>query len=259
MKLLDILKKYVAPGILGSITIDSYRRQIQSQHQEMLNKEHSLEELNKMQKELWSEKLINQELNVRLEVCSTNIKNVDKDILDTKSKLEVISENLKTAPAAEGGALNKDQTVDNLTNWFNYYNNELTKLEELKNKHVNELQEIIDNAIKKSDLFDWVTDFIEKYQNFLNNISLDQKVALFNIICDIMILMALTSISILLIGNFIIKNYNLETKYPWLYKYIKIRENLNKYFLRYYIILLYIIVLLCLGGNIYMFVLKYFL
>ena len=39
MKLLDLLKKYIAPGILGGITLDSYRRQLYSQKQEILNKE----------------------------------------------------------------------------------------------------------------------------------------------------------------------------------------------------------------------------
>ena len=122
---------------------------------------------------------------------------------------------------------------------------------------MNELCKYINDNVKKSDTFDWFNDLIEKYQSFLNNLSLDQIVALFNIICEIMILMALTSICILLIGDFLINKFNLDTRYPRLSKYIRMKEKLNKYYLKYYIILLYIIVILCLCGNIYMFLLRY--
>ena len=36
MKVFDFLKKYLAPGILGAITVDSYRRQIKSDRQGIL-------------------------------------------------------------------------------------------------------------------------------------------------------------------------------------------------------------------------------
>lgn len=46
IKLIDILQKYVAPSVLGGITVDSYRRQIHSHPQDILNiKESSSKEI----------------------------------------------------------------------------------------------------------------------------------------------------------------------------------------------------------------------
>ena len=194
--------------------------------------------LNEIQNELWSEKIVNQDYQVKLKVCSERITDVETKISETNDKLKILSEQLKTRDF-------KNQSEDILNNWFNYYSKELDNYQNIKNKYITELQEVIDSAVKKSDISDWFSDFIEKYRRrrFLNNLSLDQIVALFNIICDIMVLMALTSISILLIGDYLIKNFNLESKYPRLYKYIKFRENLNKYYLKFYIILLYVIII----------------
>ena len=52
-RLIDVLQKYVAPSVLGVITVDSYRRQIYSHKQEISEiKNTSNEALNKMQQEL---------------------------------------------------------------------------------------------------------------------------------------------------------------------------------------------------------------
>jgi hypothetical protein len=74
-----------------------------------------------------------------------------------------------------------------------------------------------------------------------------------------MLLMTLTSITTILIGDEIIKNFKLEIKYPKLAKYIKFKQTLNKYYLRIYIVLFYILLLLLISVNIFMFSLEYFL
>jgi hypothetical protein len=52
-KLMDILQKYVAPSVLGVITVDSYRRQVYSHKTEItqINKVNN-EEIRRMQEEL---------------------------------------------------------------------------------------------------------------------------------------------------------------------------------------------------------------
>jgi len=52
-RLMDILQKYVAPSVLGVITVDSYRRQVLSHRQDISNiKKTTSEEISKMQQEL---------------------------------------------------------------------------------------------------------------------------------------------------------------------------------------------------------------
>ena len=125
---------------------------------------------------------------------------------------------------------------------------------------IKDLQNVIDNIdTGRTEIFGWVFDLIEKYQKFLTSLTLDQLVALFNIFGDIMILTTLTSIVIVLIGDYLINKLNLEVRYPKLAKYIRLKEKLNKHYLIIYIVIFYIIVFLSIIGNIYMLFLKYFI
>ena len=125
---------------------------------------------------------------------------------------------------------------------------------------IKDLQNVIDNIdTGRTEIFGWVFDLIEKYQKFLTSLTLDQLVALFNIFVNIMILTTLTSIVIVLIGDYLINKLNLEVRYPKLAKYIRLKEKLNKHYLIIYIVIFYIIVFLSIIGNIYMLFLKYFI
>ena len=83
-------------------------------------------------------------------------------------------------------------------------------------------------------------------------------VALFNICGYFVIFMTIWTISILSIGEYLIGKLNLETKYPKIAKYIKIKQKLYKAYFTFYIIWLYLIVILCIIANFYMLLLKYF-
>ena len=135
-----------------------------------------------------------------------------------------------------------------------YLCQELQKLESTKTNYVKELQE----TINKSDIFGFFSDFIEKYKSFIDHLSLEQLVALFNIIGYSMILLTLISITTLLIGDYLIEKLKLDIKYPKLAKYIRFKQSLNKHYLMFYMIMFYIIVLLFIIVNIYMLLLKYF-
>lgn len=202
-------------------------------------------------KEVWEENIIHQNMSNGLQARNNAIEEINKNISNKEKLCETLTDKLNTKNFSNG------ENAESVKTWLNYQKSELVKLNKDKDEKMNELCKYINDNVKKSDTFDWFNDLIEKYQSFLNNLSLDQIVALFNIICEIMILMALTSICILLIGDFLINKFNLDTRYPRLSKYIRMKEKLNKYYLKYYIILLYIIVILCLCGNIYMFLLRY--
>ena len=251
MKVFDFLKKYLAPGILGAITVDSYSRQIINERKSAVQEALRNKSERELAKEVWEENIIHQNMSNGLQARNNAIEEINKNISNKEKLYETLTEKLNTKNFSNG------ENAESVNTWLNYQKSELVKLNKDKDEKMNELCKYINDNVKKSDTFDWFNDLIEKYQSFLNNLSLDQIVALFNIICEIMILMALTSICILLIGDFLINKFNLDTRYPRLSKYIRMKEKLNKYYLKYYIILLYIIVILCLCGNIYMFLLRY--
>jgi len=150
--------------------------------------------------------------------------------------------------------LSNHENADNLNSMKTYFYDELLRLENTKNSYVKEIQE----TINKSDVFGFLSDFIEKYKSFVDQLSLEQLVALFNIIGYGMILGTLISITTLLIGDYLIDKFKIETKYPKLSKYIRIKQTLNKHYLMFYIIMFYIIVIVFIIVNVYMLLIKYF-
>ena len=70
------------------------------------------------------------------------------------------------------------------------------------------------SQLRKSDLFDFVTELIGYYDRFLGTLTLDQKVAIINLIGYFALLSTSISILIILGVNLIIKFLNLEEKYP---------------------------------------------
>jgi len=248
-KLMDILQKYVAPSVLGVITVDSYRRQVYSHKTEItqINKVNN-EEIRRMQEELWGEKLVNSELKVKLEACSSRITDIEQKLSGVNSKFTEVETKLNT------GNFSSYETVENLTNYKSYLSKEILKMEQTKDSLVKELQ----NNIDKSDIFSFISDFLENFKSFVDQLSLEQLVALFNIIGFGMVLGTLISISTLLIGDYLIDKLKLDIRYPKVSKYIRLKQSLNKHYLMFYMTMFYVIVIVFILVNLYMLFLKYF-
>lgn len=73
-----------------------------------------------------------------------------------------------------------------------------------------------------------------------------------------MVLVTIFNLSTVLIGDYLIERLKLEDKFPKLSKYIRIKQRLNKGYLTFYNVLLYIITITCILCNIYMLLLKYY-
>lgn len=253
MKFLELLRKYVAPSILAGITVDSYRRQVYSHQQDLSNiKQMNIQELTNFQEQLWGVIRVNSQFQVNLQSCSSRISDIEQNIYDINSKLGIIKNKLNSAQFAPG------ETINSFSSMNTYYSQELIKLHNIKNNYITELQTIINN-VSQSDVTNWLSNILTKYQSLVDNLGLEQLVALFNIIWNILLLMLLTSISILLIGDYIIEKCSLDTKWPKIARYIKMKIMLNKYYLIFYIILFFVLLIVCIFINIYMLMLKYFI
>ena len=282
MKLLYVLKKYVIPSVLTTISIDSYRRQvvgnssfpcfcpikgkrgpaILGQRQELSKLESDKNEvIQEIQNKLWSDraKVVNMEFKTKLEASSSRLTEVEENLKTFKNKLDVVNSKLSNNNFTNG------ETKEFLVTNQKYLNNELNKLafaprasgqgEEAKNSSVKELQDIINN----SDISSYISDFLDKYRNFVSLLDLDQLVALINIFGYIMILFTLFSITVVLIGDYLIDNFKLEIRFPKLSKLIRIKQTLNKHSLFFNIIIFYIIVIIFIIINIYILLFKYFI
>lgn len=148
---------------------------------------------------------------------------------------------------------NKDANF--LTNSQDYYSGELERLKETKNSLVKELQEVIDKSIDKSDIYSYFSNFLELFRNFVDQLSLEQLVALFNIIGFGMVLTMSISIKILLVGDYLIDKLKLELRYP---KLVSNKKEFNKLNLMFSLTMYYLVVIAFILANIYMLLLKYF-
>jgi hypothetical protein len=94
-----------------------------------------------------------------------------------------------------------------------YQEAELAKVQEIAEIKSKSLLEDI-KEIRKSDSFDWFWDLIDNYKHFLDTLSLDQKVAILNLLGYYMIFNLAVSIAFILGVNHLIQLLNLEAKYP---------------------------------------------
>jgi hypothetical protein len=214
-----------------------------------MKNEEALEEANKKAEE------IIQMLNTKLAASTDRLDNCVKNVMDYSEKMDKITKQIinNTVDPKDIEALKS-----NLKLYKQMYD-EAVKKQEIAINEVRSLSSTNDPNIVKSDLSDLFNNLIDNYREFLSTLSSEQMVIVFNLLGYIMLLFTLTSITTLLIGDQLIKNFKLDTNYPKLAKYIKLKQTLNKYYLRFYIVLFYILLLLLISINIFMFSFEYFL
>jgi len=196
-----------------------------------------------------------QMLKTKLIASSDRLDSSIKNVNDYSEKMSNISKEIinNSVDPKEIGALKSN---------FKFYKemyDEGVKKQDTAIKEIQSLSNTNDPDIVKSDLSELFNNLIDNYREFLTTLSSEQMVIVFNISGYIMLLFTLTSITTLLIGDQLINFFKLETKYPKLAKYIKLKQTLNKHYLRFYIVLFYILLLLLISINIFMFSLEYFL
>lgn len=256
MKTIDMLKKTLVPSVLAMITVHSYRRLINSQHKEFSQERAEYEpEINTMQENLRGEELAKDELRITLEGAASSLKTVDEE----KGKYVSTISGENTDRSTD--SLPTSESSEPLTSWESYYDAPLTKASSSKDGIMKEILDHIDQNRKgpsQSNVLDTLSELISQVQSVVDTLSLEQLVALFNISVNVVMLFTLTSISTLLIGDYLIDKFNLDKNYPKLSKIIKFKKALNKHYTLFYIVFFFIVVILSIIGNLYMLLLKYF-
>ena len=128
-----------------------------------------------------------------------------------------------------------------------YNKNEMDRLKKKMDESCDE--------IRKLDISEYLSSLYNKYSEFLDTLSPDKIVCLFNIIIDGLILSSFLSVLSIMLSENIINKIVLLEKYPRLLKLLKLRNNINKKVSKFYLLMHFIIIILGILGNIFMFLL----
>lgn len=102
-------------------------------------------------------------------------------------------------------------------------------------------------------LFGPFSDFIVKYREFLSHLSSEELACITNLLGFLMIFGGMTSITSILFGEYILNYFKLESKWPKLAKYIKLKQKVNKYYLIFNFFMVYLIIFAFVIINLFMF------
>jgi hypothetical protein len=217
----DLVNKYGLGLILGAATMDGYRRQIVNDR-----KSNILDEIQKQRNSLSED------------TKAAYDKIIEESFNNTKNKAAILRYN----EAAD----EYKKAVDKYNaNPSEYNNNEII--------NANKKLTLSFDEINKLDISEYLTSIYNKYGEFLDSLTPDKIVCLFNIIIDALVLSSFLSVlSIMLSENIINKIVFLE-KYPRILSLLKLRNNINKKVSKIYLLMHIIIIIFGILGNIYMF------
>jgi|SRR5277367_314008 len=109
------------------------------------------------------------------------------------------------------------------------------------------------DEIKKLDISEFLTSLYNKYGEFLDSITPDKIVCLFNIIIDVLVLSSFLSVLSIMLSENIINRIGFLEKYPRILNLLKLRNNINKKVSKIYLLMHFFIIIFGILGNIWMF------
>ena len=217
----DLVKKYGLGIILGAASLDGYRRQIINDR-----KNNILEEIQKQRNSLSEDRRVAYD------------KAIEEMANNTKNKAAIC----RYSEAAD----EHKKAVDNYNaNPTDYNNNEMIRA-------IKKLDESFDE-IKKLDISEILTSAYNKYGEFLDSLTPDKIVCLFNIIIDALVLSSFLSVLSIMLSDNIINKIDFLEKYPRILNLLKLRNNINRKVSKLYLLMHFFIIIFGILGNIWMF------
>lgn len=152
------------------------------------------------------------------------------------------------------------QEVSELKVHLDYHKDMQSEAVSKQAEYIKELHDISTSEpdILKSDLSDFFINLVNICRDYIDILSSEQKVILFNLCGYTILVMVVTSITLMIIGQDLINYYQLEFKYPKLAEYINLQLTLRQYYLKFYIVYFYFLVLVLISCNVFMFTYDYF-
>ena len=226
MKLFDYIKKYGVSSVMLFTTLDGYRRNVQADSKES----HLMSENKKLREELAS----------KLQALE------ESDRVHIRSQINQVQ--LVEKEDAYKSALNRLQKDPN---------NEAYKASYAKSlKEKDEALENIKDSINKFSLGDVITKVIDGYSNFLSTLSSDQIAIIFNLIIGSLAINSYLTVFSVLLSENILNRIKFLENYPRILRFLRFRNSVNKKMNKVIFITHFLILLIGILGNLYMFFIK---
>lgn len=224
MRILNNLKraitKYGVGPVVTFVTLDGYRRVLLNEEQQA--------KLNILEKELESKEVI-----------------IDKVSPDNNEILESDRRYYRTNMEKEKATAE--------------YNANPTEINEIKKKemeaaHPDSLEKLVSlKEISKSDIGGIFINAYNQYVNYLDSLTPDKIVCLFNILIGSMTLSSFNTVLSIMLSENLINRIRFLDKYPRILKLLRLRNNINRKISKFYLLTHVVVILGGLIGNIYMF------
>lgn len=244
------------PVVLGFVSFDSWLLSRRQYYRDQFVKDSikkGIQEKTALEQAAEHSRRSISDLQNNISATSDRVDTANQVVNDYSDKISICGQQL-----AEGKL--QPHEVSQLQSHLQYLNKMRDISIQKQAEAIKELQALsghTDPEISKSYFSDLFNNFTEFLKDYVSIISSEQQVILFNLSGYMLLLMILTTITTLLIGDHLILYFKLESKYPKLAKYIKFQVTLREYQLRFYIAYFYFIILILISVNIFMFTYDY--
>jgi len=172
----------------------------------------------------------------------SDVNEVTESAIKESSKITEISKNL------ENSNLETSQT-EMLTRDLYYHSNILEKNLSTGNKQLEELNKMLQDIFGSDSNKNFNSNGLDDFKNYLSSLPIEKVGALGHILISIAILLSLLSIISVFYGDFLIKYFNLEEKFPRIAKFILLRRKFQQYYFTFNIIAIILALLLIIYVN----------
>ena len=256
--LLEIIRKNIFSITVGAVTIDQWKmaKQDHLSKNTTAAKNSTLE--NKL--ELASTKITNlqakvnklegenADLNKKISQYENSAREMDHNLTNHKSRIEQLEQK------AQSSTLTESQKSE-ILNEYNGIKSDQVKAVDNLNKDLDLFESELDTFVKPSEknILSFYHDLKETYVDFIGQLSLEELAILSNLVGLFTILLALISISSIMFGEYLVKFFKLEHKFPKFSKYLQMRAKLNRTALIINFIYIYLVIIVFIFINFYMF------
>ena len=222
-KFWELVKKHGMGIVIGSATLDGYRRQYVND-----NNNNILEKIKEQRHKLKEDE--QREYDRLIEEQANKIKNKETigKYQDAADEHEKAVDKYQIDPS-ESNKNNRDKSLEKMNEAF--------------------------DEIKKLDISEYIVQIYNYYSDYLDSLNPDKIVCLFNIIADGLMLSSFVTVLNIMLSENIINKITFLEKYPRILKWIKFKNNFNKKVIKFYLILHLIYILSGILCNIYIFIL----
>src|ERR1700727_2435123 len=147
--------------------------------------------------------------------------------------------------------IKKTELQNNLESLTNKNNEQLDIISEQNKAMLETIQELAKSKSNSSS--NYISDIFDSFQKFFDSLNFEQTLAITHISGSILIIISLLSIITILCGDYLVKYFNLEKKYPKIVRFIRFRRNVKNIEIFLTLIIIFIVLFTIIYINILIF------